>query len=340
MPLTVYLVQENDVPTIHTSTIKPVYQSILHTAQEDKHGRYRLTDSPDAADFILALVGGQNYGCCHSLLWQSAFFHRYHHKFYVYCPEDFPIPLFPGIYPAASRFWVKIGWIQGGNYLQGHHYQFEFVKRTLPRDLLFSFIGTSENNAIRAEILRLKHKRSLLKDTGSRFWYLQSSKVVEDRFHEYEDVLVRSRFALCPSGLAPSSLRLFEAMKAGCVPVIISDALILPEGPDWNSFSLRVSESKVSTIPTLLEELEPLSDTMGKLSRQAWEDFYSPQTSFNTVGNILAELDRGIRSRRRRLYALAYIVTFFQPNAVGSRARKIKSLLKNMFSLEQQDEKQ
>ena len=42
------------------------------------------------------------------------------------------------------------------------------------------------------------------------------------------DFIRRTRFVLCPRGQGVSSIRLFEVMKSGRVPVIISDAFVPP----------------------------------------------------------------------------------------------------------------
>ena len=49
---------------------------------------------------------------------------------------------------------------------------------------------------------------------------------------------------ICPRGWGSSSIRLFEVMEMGRVPVIISDAWV-NEAPKWADFSVRVSEADV-----------------------------------------------------------------------------------------------
>jgi len=59
----------------------------------------------------------------------------------------------------------------------------------------------------------------------------------------YYQSIIDSKFVLCPRGGSPSSVRIFETLAAGRIPVIISDDLILPL-PDigWDKFSIRVPE--------------------------------------------------------------------------------------------------
>eukprot|EP00930_Biecheleria_cincta_P058495 TRINITY_DN4431_c0_g1_i1.p1 TRINITY_DN4431_c0_g1~~TRINITY_DN4431_c0_g1_i1.p1 ORF type:complete len:482 (-),score=90.53 TRINITY_DN4431_c0_g1_i1:186-1631(-) len=61
----------------------------------------------------------------------------------------------------------------------------------------------------------------------------------------YETGLLKSRLCLVPEGDTPSSPRLFDAIVAGCVPVILSNNIDLPFNDllDWDKFSLHPSTS-------------------------------------------------------------------------------------------------
>lgn len=66
----------------------------------------------------------------------------------------------------------------------------------------------------------------------------------------YRDVLSRSRFSLCPRGTGPNSIRLWESLVAGAVPIVLSDALTLPrlDGVDWSDVVLRIPERDVDSV--------------------------------------------------------------------------------------------
>ena len=71
---------------------------------------------------------------------------------------------------------------------------------------------------------------------------------------------------------------MFETMELGRAPVVIADEYVEPDGPDWLSFAVFVSEERVPEIPRLLTELEPSATQMGQLARAAWEKWFSPAT--------------------------------------------------------------
>jgi hypothetical protein len=72
-------------------------------------------------------------------------------------------------------------------------------------------------------------------------------------------------------------------MKTGRVPVILSDEWIPPKGPSWETFSLRVPESDIFEVPSMLESLELQAPEMGKRARHTWEEWFAPEVSFHRV---------------------------------------------------------
>ena len=85
------------------------------------------------------------------------------------------------------------------------------------------------------------------------------------------------------SGIGTSSWRLFEAMKASRVPVIISDQWVPPEGSQWPECSIRVPESKVRMIPETLERREADASKLAIAARKAWDDWFSSEVVFHRI---------------------------------------------------------
>jgi len=77
----------------------------------------------------------------------------------------------------------------------------------------------------------------------------------------YNDLLLNSRFSLCPSGSGPNSIRFWEALAVGSIPILLSDTLNLPEydveGADgWNNTIINfIKESDIEIIPNALEKI-------------------------------------------------------------------------------------
>lgn len=75
----------------------------------------------------------------------------------------------------------------------------------------------------------------------------------------YNDLLSSSRYCLCPSGSGPNSIRFWEALAVGSIPILLSDLLDLPEYElygGWDAAIIRsIKESDIETIPTILKNI-------------------------------------------------------------------------------------
>jgi len=76
----------------------------------------------------------------------------------------------------------------------------------------------------------------------------------------YNRTLSRSVFALCPAGAGPNTLRLWEAMAVGAIPVLLGPKPVLPAGGslppiDWDAIVLAVDDADLSTLPARLRAM-------------------------------------------------------------------------------------
>jgi hypothetical protein len=201
-----------------------------------------------------------------------------------------------------SRRWHSPYRTAAGFYLQQFNDFGTNLIRFMPSyedcDYLFSFVGSTRTHPVRSRLMSLRHPRAYLEDTSATvapeqqkqpFFMLDYSP--DDRRH-YGEIITRSKFVLCPRGYACSTWRLFETMKAGRVPVIISDQWVPPEGPAWEDFSIRVSQKHVARLPEILECYEPNAAAMGSLARKVWEEWFSQETAFHRIVEWCLHLKR------------------------------------------------
>lgn len=73
---------------------------------------------------------------------------------------------------------------------------------------------------------------------------------------KYNQVLLDSRYSLCPSGSGPNSIRLWESLACGAIPVLLADTLDLPEHELWDKAIVRVREADVAAVPALLSQID------------------------------------------------------------------------------------
>lgn len=146
----------------------------------------------------------------------------------------------------------------------------DFMKRD--RGLLYSFVGGLQRgylSDIRQKIFEGKHPpNALVVNTGD--WHFNST-VYSDKQNSkrelhvggthmsktkrYNEVLLNSRYSLCPSGSGPNSIRLWESLACGAVPVLLADTLDLPAHECWDQAILRVREADVGRVSEILSQI-------------------------------------------------------------------------------------
>ncbi len=125
------------------------------------------------------------------------------------------------------------------------------------KNIWASFVGAQYTHYTRAQIFNLfaHDPRFTLINRGNTWhFYLKEDKLAQFT-QEYQDILVRSRFALCPRGTGASTIRFWESLQAGAIPVLIADAMRLPSNFDWSSCIVKIPENQVNLIPTILESI-------------------------------------------------------------------------------------
>ena len=91
------------------------------------------------------------------------------------------------------------------------------------RSIDFSFIGAFKTHPLRSQLNKLKGDKIIVRDTGC--WHFEKQDR-EKQTQAYVDMLCDTRYALCPPGTGVSTIRLYEAMAAGCTPVVFNDVKV------------------------------------------------------------------------------------------------------------------
>jgi hypothetical protein len=75
---------------------------------------------------------------------------------------------------------------------------------------------------------------------------------------EFKQVMGKTQFALCPSGTGPNSIRLWEAISSGAIPVVLKDTYKFPGSPTiWEQAVINCGEDResISALPERLESI-------------------------------------------------------------------------------------
>ncbi|MGZ5024582.1 MAG: exostosin domain-containing protein [Chthoniobacterales bacterium] len=274
----------------------------LHAFQEsaarDRFRHHTLVDNPFTADLIIfaEYYGG---GFHFERLRAHPFVRQQRQKCFLFCSNAIVIPFLPGVYASVEKRWSSSRTC--GGFYPGSSRN-EFTTFTSPDDnlpYLFSFMGSVANAPVRRDLTQLSHRRAFFQNTSGdfdRLLHLQMSpRDRRDYYRRYAELTKASKFVLCPRGLGAATIRLFETMRMGRVPVILSDEWVPPEGPCWEKFSVRVPEKDFAQVPQLLEQFERAAVAMGQLARREWEEWFSPEVAFHRV----VEYCLTIKERRR-----------------------------------------
>lgn len=135
------------------------------------------------------------------------------------------------------------------------------------REYLGSFQGSFQTHWTRTRLSKaFRGPDFKVVDTG--MWHFEKDSQDVSR-KAYIDLLGNSKVAFCPRGTGPSTIRIWEALAMGCVPMIFSDDLLLPfeEHIDWSQYVLRVPEGKVQHA----ESFFPSDDELKSMTERGQE---------------------------------------------------------------------
>lgn len=97
------------------------------------------------------------------------------------------------------------------------------TNQSFQRDVFASFMGSYETHTTRKEI----SKDSKIQSVNTGKWHFESPSSFKE--NDYKDLLSRSIYSVCPRGTGHGTIRLWESISSGCIPVIISDGFKVPE---------------------------------------------------------------------------------------------------------------
>lgn len=251
------------------------------SADADVFGVHTVTNTASNADVILFVENCDTF-THYAELRKSPLYCQDRDRCFLFTRNDFPIPFLPGIYPSIPARWYSSQRTRTGPYLIS--FATDFITPDLSfRDVrhLASFVGKQDTDPVRSRLFDYPDT-IYAEDTSSLWPYGELSEAERaDMQANYVRVCHQSLFVLCPRGKGASSIRLFESMRMGRAPVILSDEWVPPVGPDWDSFSLRVPENEGPSLPKILQRNAGRAREMGRIARETWENWFSREATFH-----------------------------------------------------------
>ena len=134
------------------------------------------------------------------------------------------------------------------------YYPVNGIEPDQQKDILYSFVGQLTSHPVRRKLATL-NRPPLGIVKNSRKWFAPQS------LDDFKNLLAKSRFSLCPRGYAPNSIRFWESLQAGSIPVLIADTARLPEGFEWDTCCIRIPEKDIAKIPDILKQISPETES-------------------------------------------------------------------------------
>lgn len=138
------------------------------------------------------------------------------------------------------------------------------------RPILASFTGAHMPHYlsdVRLRLLALQHQPGFEIAVNDE-WHFEQAVYANgvnqnhaDSVQTYNQQLSQSVFALCPAGSGPNTLRLWEALAVGSIPVLLGDEPLLPTIPeritmvDWDAAVVRCAVQDIPQLPQRLNAM-------------------------------------------------------------------------------------
>ena len=140
-----------------------------------------------------------------------------------------------------------------------------------------SFQGYICNQIRKKSVMQIEKLNSVV--INNRYWFHKFMGIdTTEMERNYSGLMQMSKFILCPRGFGTNSIRFFEAMAFGRLPVLIADSTKLPleNKIRYNDFIVRVKEDELESLPDVLEKNKKDLIEKSKIARTTWENYFSP----------------------------------------------------------------
>lgn len=301
----IYLARPTNVESEFTDYVRVRIES---SARVDNYNVHSICHKPEDADVIL-FASNYTFPPIGYGLKSEPVYNKFRDRVIMYDISDHPSPLFGGLCPSwHSDIDLGSGFALGWPYFHKNSAERHIEQQEWNSEsrYLWSFRGSSVTHPIREQLLGLHDSDALVEDTSSiSQLHLRGEGDAHEQqsfWREYIGLMKNSAFVVCPRGVGASSMRIFEAMRAGRAPVILSDDWTPPPFVEWDKCSLRVPEAEVKNLPQILRNNLERAQALGNMARSEWERVFGEEALFHHTVNACSMVleNRSNETRRQR----------------------------------------
>jgi hypothetical protein len=267
--------------------------------------RFERAASPQEADYIVfpyvldVFINVMRAMSVHYFIRQLPYFLEFERKHVFFHCQDLGDPLFtqgliltttPDRFNVDDPFQATLPYHPGAHVLR-HSPDFDFNAIDMDTNFVGALSGTVRYDLAQS-VANEPGLRAFLQHPNTGDWASKSTsylhiedpvkkKALEDGF---VSALRRSWTSLCPRGNGSSSIRFYETLCMGRIPVHVSDAYIPPfeNNIDYTEFCLFIPEAEVHQAGKMLRLWLARRDkdelvAMCRKARQVWERYFRPE---------------------------------------------------------------
>jgi hypothetical protein len=203
--------------------------------------------------------------------------------------EDAPPGFLPGLYSSLEAYKFD-----ASMHLSWPHLIFPNEKinaidhnEDIQPDCLYTFSGACSSPVRRRMFDLYPAGSDRYKIQEVKKWYNHN----ESEKQSYIDDIRRSKFVLCPKGIASYSHRIYETLAMGRVPVIIADDWV-PFSIEEKNYFIKIPENDIDKITRILEANEGRYALLNENVQKVYNKYFNQANCYSIALNQLCKLYR------------------------------------------------
>jgi Exostosin family len=269
---------------------------LIESYKADNYNCHHIVEDFGRADVILYATN-HRFPFVGLGIWSEQIFRENQDRSILLDIGDQPSPVIGGLCPSWSKSLkhypgLAFGWCyHHPNAAEAYLDYQEWLDKP---SYLWSFKGSRSTHPVRSSIMSIVDHEAFIEDTSKislpNLMKTTADNECNDFVQEYVSLLRSSAFVVCPRGAGPSSMRIFESMRAGRAPVIISDDWLPPPFVDWERCSLRIKEDEVHLLPEFLRSHRSSAEQLGRCAFEEWSRVFGAQGLFHHTTELCLKL--------------------------------------------------